>query len=259
MSMRRFIPLFLWGFLCLRPALAITPTVTGYEIVVDPSLVQAIKPLKPKFLANIGKPFDRKILLEDVRRFQLLGTVGMVRTGQEDWKNGKKLLYKVEANPLIRSLELRGVTQFKQEEILEGFKSKVGQLLDYTRLFNDVNTIPDLYLSRKGIMYADVTDLKDITVHDGHVQIQVREFRLGDVRVEGLTGKAAELVLRTFKLHHDDLIVRDSLLGSLCNIYQLDEVKELDWFPKFDHEKGLVDIILSVTPAKSPTKTRSAD
>ena len=63
-------------------ALALAPNVTGYEIAADPQLIPAIKPLKPKFLANLGKPLSRKLLLEDVRRFQLLGTVGMVRTGQ---------------------------------------------------------------------------------------------------------------------------------------------------------------------------------
>jgi hypothetical protein len=251
-----------WALLLSLPyqVWAITPNVTGYEIAVDPALVQAIKPLKPKFLKNLGKPLTRKLLLEDVKRFQLLGTVGMVRTGQEDYKNGKKLLYKIEANPPIRSLALTGVTQFEPAELLKGFKSKEGQLLDYTRLYSDVNTIPDAYLNQKGIMYADVTDHKDVTVKDGHVSIHVREFKLADLVIEGATEALEKNIRRTFKLASGDPIHRDALLGSLCNIYPLEDIKDLDWFPKFDREKCTVSIVLAVTPAKPQSKgRRSAD
>ena len=116
-------------------------------------------------------------------------------------------MYRIEANPADSvSSKLSGVTQFDTAEILSTFKSKPGQILDYTRLFNDVNTIPDAYLSRKGIMYADVTDLKDVTVHDGNVAVQVREFHLGDVVIEGVKGATADAIRRTFKIPAGELI-----------------------------------------------------
>jgi len=231
------------------PALASVIKVTGYEIVADRALLDRIKPLKPQFLANLGKPYSRSLLLEDVRRFQLLGNVGMVRTARKPYKSGQKLLYRVEANPKIRSIRLVGVTCFSADEVLGRFTSKPGQILDYTRLFTDINTIPSIYLEKKGIMYADVIDQKDVAIRDGHVTITVREFKMGDLVIKGVKGAEADLVRRTFQVRKGQPIHRNKLLSSLCDIYQLSTVKDLDWYPRFDKPKAVVTMVLHVIPA----------
>ncbi|MBI4860836.1 MAG: hypothetical protein HY815_11340 [Candidatus Riflebacteria bacterium] len=239
--------------------MAAPTAITGYEIVADPALISGIKPLKPKFVANVGKPYSRTLLLEDVRRFQMLGTVGMVRAGEQSFKQGKKLLYRVEANPAIRSITLSGVSLFKPEEILKRFQTRPQQILDYNRLFADINAIPDYYMEKKGIMYADVTDLKDVAVRDGHVKIHVREFKMGDLVVKGVKGPEADLIRKSFKVKKGSVINRATLLASLHDIFQLSTVKDLDWYPRFDRERATVSMILQVTPVDEslPPKGRS--
>jgi outer membrane protein assembly factor BamA len=247
----RPLPTLLAALALAAPALAAITPVTGYEILADGSIVDSIRPLRREFVGNLGRPFSRSLLLEDVRRFQELGTVSMVRTAQKPYKKGRKLLYRVEANPAIRSLVLEGVSQLDPAEILARFRSRPGQILDYTRLFADLNTIPALYLERRGIMYVDVTDLKDVRVHDGTVTVRVKEFRMGNLAIQGVTGALADLVRRSFQVKKGELIHRDRLLASLCDIFQLSMVRDLDWYPRFDREAGTVKIVLVITPAGS--------
>src|SRR4051794_34471766 len=84
--------------------------ITGYEIVADPAIATLVAPLKSQFLQNVGKPLTRDVQTADVKRLQDLGQVAMVRTGTRPYKDGAKLCYKVEANPVIKAIELDGLT-----------------------------------------------------------------------------------------------------------------------------------------------------
>ena len=225
--------------------------ITGYEIVADPILTAAIAPLKAAFMANVGKPLTRDVQVQDVKRLQELGTVAMVRTGTKPYKEGAKLCYRVEANPVIRSIELSGLTRIEPAELLAEFTTKPGQVLDYAQLFTDLNRIPDLYLQRKCIMNTDDTDLKDVKVEDGRVSVKVREFVMGEVVIRGVSGSEADLVRHTFHVKKGEPVVRSQLLGSLCDVYQLSTVEDVDWNPRFDKAAGRVDIVLDVTPANT--------
>lgn len=221
--------------------------ITGYEIVADPAIASLVAPLKPIFLANVGKPLTPDVQKADVRRLQDLGQVAMVRTGVRPYKEGQKLLYKVEANPVIRSIELDGLTLLPADEVLKEFTSKPGQVLDYTKLFTDLNKIPELVLSKKGIMYTDVIGARDVQVTDGNVKVTVREFAMGDLVLKGVSGAEADLVRRAFRVKRGQPVVRTQLLTSLCDIFQLSMVEDVDWHPKFDREAGRVDMVLEVT------------
>lgn len=242
------------------PALAVTSriTITGYEVVADPAIASSVAPLKADMTKNVGKLLSRDIQLADVKRFQDLGTVANVKTGTRHYKDGVKLCYKVEANPKIQSIAIEGLESLDQGEVLAEFSSKPGQVLDYARLYADLNRIPALVLERKGVMYVDVLDQRDVQVDQGRIVIHVREFTMGDLVVRGVAGAEAELVRRAFRPRRGRPIVRAELLGSLCDIYQLSTVKDVDWQPKFDREAGRVSIVLEVTP-KNLEHARAGD
>ena len=233
----------------VTPVLAGAPTITGYEIVADPALQAAIAPMRTAFLANVGKPFTRDVQLDDVKKLQGLGTVALVKTGTKAYKDGEKLCYKVEANPVVKAIELEGLTQLPADEVLREFKTQPGQVLDYTRLFEDLNRIPEMYLQKKGILYTDVTDVKDVKVEDGRVTVKVREFAMGDLVVRGVSGAEADLVRRTFHVKRGAPVQRSQLMTSLCDIYQLSTVEDVDFTPRFDKDAARVDIVLDVIPA----------
>jgi outer membrane protein assembly factor BamA len=206
--------------------------ITGYEIVADQNLVNDIKQLR--LSNNIGKEFSRKILLDDIRKIQDIGTVGMVRTEQKRYKNGIKLCYRVESNPRIKSIIIDGASLH-----IDIFNSHIGEILDYKKLYADINKISQLYMS-KGIMYADVVDKKDVSLHGGDIRILVTEFRMGRLIIQGASSK-----LRTkFKIKSGDFIYRKLLLDSLCEALDLPGVKDIDWKPVFGTKT--VDILLMV-------------
>jgi hemolysin activation/secretion protein len=238
---------------------AAVPTITGYELVADPAVEAQVAGLKDQLMKNVGQPFARARVEADVKLFQDLGTVAMVRTAQRPYKGGTKLCYRVEANPVIREIRLEGLTVLDPAELVGTFQSRAGQVLDYTVLYSDLNRIPERCLAEKGVMYVDVIDPKDVTVEDGVVTARVREFTMGELTIEGCSGAHAQLVRRTFQPVAGKPILRRALLASLCDIYQLSTVKDLDWNPKFDRENNRVNINLMVTPAdetqaSKPTK-----
>lgn len=232
--------------------------ITGYEIVADPAIANLVAPLRSAFLANVGKPLTRDVQAADVRRLQDLGQVAMVRTGTRPYKEGAKLLYKVEANPVIKSITLDGLTQLPACDVIKDFASKPGQVLDYTKLYADLNRIPEMVLAKKGVMYTDVVGAKDVTVTDGHVTVAVREFTMGDLVLKGVAGAEADLVRRSFRVRRGQPVVRTQLLTSLCDIYQLSMVEDVEWHPRFDRGAGRVDMVLEVTRKGTPAQAVSA-
>lgn len=221
--------------------------ITGYEIVADPAIAGLVAPLKAQFLANVGKPLTRDVQTADVKRLQDLGQVAMVRAGTRPYKDGEKLCYKVEANPVIKAIEIDGLTHLDATDVLAEFKSQPGQVLDYAKLFSDLNKIPEMVLSQKGVMYTDVIDAKDVTVTDGVVKVAVREFTMGSLVLKGISGAEAELVRRTFRCKRGEAVVRSQLMTSLCDIYQLSMVEDVEWHPQFDRANGKVNMVLEVT------------
>lgn len=242
------------------PALAVTSriTITGYEVVADPAIAGAVAPLKAGMMKNVGKLLSRDVQLADVKRFQDLGCVANVKTGTRPYKDGVKLCYRIEANPKIRSIAIEGLESLDAGELLAEFGCQPGQVLDYTRLYADLNKIPQLVLDRKGVMYVDVLDQRDVQVDEGRIVIHVREFAMGELVIRGVAGAEAELVRRAFKPKRGRAILRAELLASLCDIYQLSTVKDVGWRPKFDREAGRVNIVLDVTP-KNQQHARAGD
>lgn len=232
--------------------------ITGYEIVADPTIASVVARLKAAFLANVGKPLTSKVREADVKRLQDLGQVAMVRTGTRPYKEGAKLLYKVEANPVIRAIELEGLTLLPADEVLAEFASRPGQVLDYTRLFADLNKIPELVLSRRGVMYTDVIGAADVAVEAGRVKVAVREFTMGDLVLRGVSGAKADLVRRAFRVKRGQPVVRTQLLTSLCDIYQLSMVQDVNWHPRFDKAAGTVHMVLDVTLKDAAVQAVSA-
>lgn len=232
--------------------------ITGYEIVADPAIASVVAPLKSQFMANVGKPLTREVTKADVKRLQNLGQVAMVRTGTRPYKDGAKLCYKVEANPVVKAIELEGLTLLAADDVLAEFATKPGQILDYTKLYADLNRIPELVLSRKGVMYTDVIAAKDVSVQDGVVKVAVREFTMGNLVLKGISGAEADLVRRSFRVKKGEPVVRSQLLTSLCDIYQLSMIQDVDWHPEFDKEAGRVDMVLEVTRKGAPARTAKA-
>ena len=69
--------------------------------------------------------------------------------------------------------------------------------------------------------------------------------------LRGVTGAEADLVRKTFHVKKGEPVVRSQLLGSLCDVYQLSTVEDVDWAPRFDKAAARVDIVLDVTPANT--------
>jgi outer membrane protein assembly factor BamA len=242
------------GGLSLASGAGAVPAVTGYQVVADRPILEQVRMLDLD--KNVGKPLTRKRVLDDVRRIQMLGTVARVHVGYSNHGGGKKVLLKVDANPVVKKIVLEGVTAVPPAEILARFRQKTGQILNYRTLFRDLNQVSDVY-ARRGILWADVLGPRDVRFVGGEVRVKVREFRLGDVVVRGVSGGLKELVKGSLQIKRGELVRKEKLLTSLFSVYQQSFVKDVDWRPVFDKERTRVTLVLDIKKAGSQTTSAS--
>lgn len=219
------------------------PRITGYEVVADRPVLEQVRQLELE--GSVGHALTRSRIRSDIRRIQLLGTVARVHVGTRDHGGGKKVLYKVDANPVIGRIVLEGVTAVPAREIFAAFHTKPGQVLDYRKLYRDLNKVPEVY-ARHGLLWADVMGPSDVRVKGGEVRIRVREFKLGRVVIRGIDGGLREMVRGSIQLRPGQMVPRSKLLSSLHAIYQTSFIRDVRWKPLFDKERTRVTLVLDI-------------
>jgi len=228
------------GHLC-----AGTQTVTGMEVVVDPPIADAVRTLHLQ--DRIGSSYSREEMVADVKRLQDLGLVSRVLTDVEDHEGGKKLFFKVEANPRVESIEVVGNELIPTHTLLAKFETRPGTILDYRRLYEDVNRIAQVYLEH-GLMYAQVSRHSDVKIDGGQIRIQVEEYRMGQIEMSGIRPEEARIVRRELKLKAGEPVEKNRLLASLHDVYRLPFISNVEFTPRFDREHKCVNLLLEITP-----------
>src|SRR5438128_761350 len=88
---------------------------------------------KEKILANmrtrVGKPYDERVVEEDIRNLYATGNISNVRMFGEPGPDGVKVIVVVQPKAQISEVALTGITQIKESRIRKEISSKPGDAL----------------------------------------------------------------------------------------------------------------------------------
>jgi outer membrane protein insertion porin family len=112
--------------------------------LVGPQLVKEAD-IRTNIHVQVGVPFDRVAVDQDVRDLYATGLFYNVRVSNEKTKEGTKLIYIAQCNPRLVGLEFKGNTKFSDADLQKSITSRVGGLLNEKRLFLDSQQIQEKY------------------------------------------------------------------------------------------------------------------
>lgn len=139
--------------------LAQTPTPPIVKMI-DVQYAGANALSKEKILANmrtrVGKPYDDRVVEEDIRNLYATGNISNVRIFGEPSPDGVKVIVVVQPKAQITEVALTGVTQFKESRVRKEISAKAGDALSEASLEADKQKIADYYAG-KGFSDADVS------------------------------------------------------------------------------------------------------
>ncbi len=224
--------------------------VAGVEVRGSAAIRQSA--MKLGFARELGQSLTDQVVARGVERLKRIGRAAGVRVDFRETPSGTWICYEVRENPAIESIEFQGNTAISDAELLKDFAVKPGEVLDWDRLYKEVNRIPEIYLARKGVLYAGVLSPLAVQANGGKVSIYVQEFRLRRLEVKGVRGHLRDAVLASLPLRRGQVLRRQDLLGGLFNAYQLPGIQDIEYSPKFDREHGEITLVLNLTEAGQP-------
>lgn len=114
---------------------------------------------KEKILANmrtrVGKPYDERIVEEDIRNLYATGNISNVRIFGEPAKDGVKVIVVVQPKGQITAVEITGAGEIKESRLRKEITLKPGDSLSEAAVESDKQKLLE-YLSSKGYGEASV-------------------------------------------------------------------------------------------------------
>jgi outer membrane protein insertion porin family len=195
-------------FVISNKLLAKNMTLQGYDINFE----GIIREIQIKGLINVDKEeiinnlnSQNKIgfkaqsgsIAKDINTIYLGGYFYKVSAYTEPTKNGVVLIYKVNENPKIKSIQIKGNSIFSDIYIQQNIKNKSGNIMNMKYLREDQEKITNLY-HEKGYNLFKFHNI-DFD-KNGTLIFNVSEGEITDIHIEGLKTLTPDIILRDLHL-----------------------------------------------------------
>lgn len=101
--------------------------------------------IRARISTQEGDAYDPRRLAADVREVHALGFFRNVRVVSEDTIDGRRLVFEVEENPVIRQVSITGNESIDGDKIRDNLTLTTGSTLDYPLLFENRERVEALY------------------------------------------------------------------------------------------------------------------
>lgn len=131
-----------------------------------------------------GRTTTRSQLQEDINAIFATGYFSKVRAEPEDTPLGVRVTFVVEANPILRSVEVVGNSVLPQSEISAAFENQYGKIINFRDLQQGIQRLNNWY-QENGYILAQVIDAPEVSP-DGLVTLEVAEGTIESIEIRFL-------------------------------------------------------------------------
>lgn len=227
--------------------------VTGVEGDLENIVYDAIR-------TQPGRTTTRSQLQEDINAIFATGLFSNVRALPEDTPLGVRVTFDVQANPILRSVQVEGNEVLPQTVVDEIFQPQYGSILNLRQFQDGVEQLNQWYQSN-GYVLAQVVAAPQVE-EDGTVTLAVAEGVIEDIEVlflndqgestdadgNPIDGKTRDFIItREFESQSGDVFNQQSIEQDLQRVFGLGifEDVRISLNPGDDPRK--VDVIVNVT------------
>lgn len=244
--------LLIGSFCCL---MLLTGSVYGFESNLVVGFKTEGNKMIPEstILMNLGMKVGDRLEQSDVQaEIARLGEMGYFSYVGAEVRNdakGKLLVFKVEENAIIDSIEVKGCTKVSHEKIEKAMESHIGTVFNSKLLTQDIQNINEM-LAREGYLFSKVSDayVKD---KGSKIFVEITEGVLAEIRVEGLKKTKEKVVRRELTMKAGEIYDNNKIVRDLQRIYNLGFFEEV----KRDHLPGKVpeEVVLVIQVVEQKT------
>lgn len=230
------------------------------DINTQPNLITAIEISGNKIVPTdyilgeinlkIGDKLNEYKLYREIKNIQSLGIFAAVDSKIINENTGKKIIIKVQENPIISKIEFAGVSAFKPDELLPLLRSKKGELLNLDNIRSDISKIDALY-SSKGYFQAKTIGIAAPKKEGDPLTFNVNEGILSAIVITGNTRTQDYVILREMDLAPGSILQTDLLRKDLQKIFNLNYFGEL--IPSFKDSTADSGKILEIAVTEKST------
>jgi outer membrane protein insertion porin family len=225
--------------------------VRGNQIISTGVILNQMKSSK-------GAPLLQDDINEDLKRLYRTGYFKDIRIEVEEEAEGFRLIVQVDEKPVIRQIQLDGLTSFKEDDLRKELKILEGQILDERALKEGVDAIKKKYRS-KGFRFVEVESEVNVNAKTKEATIQIhilegQKYKIKDIRFEGVTAFKLKKLHKLMKTKKDKLWTsgvfnEENFQKDLDRIqlyYQQEGYLDAKVSPEFDYDRANRKIVITI-------------
>ena len=194
-----------------------TPKITAVEIkgnkhITTEDIMKVIR-------SKIGDPLLEPRIRSDIQAIYEMGFFTDVKVDTPYYNGGKKLVFRVQENPLIKKITIMGNKMVPTSKIVELMQTKEGKILNMKTLNTDMMEINYYYDESLGYQLKP-THIKDVNyTSEGELIMRIQEgMPIGRVEVKGSTLFPEDKLLSFVTLKKGELLNTKQVSESCNNI-----------------------------------------
>jgi len=201
--------------------------------------------------SKTGEALDPERIRNDLKAIYALGYFEDVTVAYEVVEDGTRVIYQVVENPVLGQIIIEGASTVSSAEISSMMKLKVGGLLNYKTLREDLAAINDNY-RKQGYTLARVVDVA-VSPDKTRVDFKVVEGIVEEVSLEGNATTLDYVIRREMKTRAGSVFNEDVLAKDLRRVFNLGFFSEIN--PVFEPGSATdrVRIILKIKETRTNT------
>ncbi|MBI5699650.1 BamA/TamA family outer membrane protein [Candidatus Saganbacteria bacterium] len=201
--------------------------------------------------SKVGEALNEERIRNDLKAIYALGYFEDVTVDFEVVEGGTRVIYQVVENPVLTSLTIEGANAVPSSEISSLIKLKVGGLLNYKTLRDDLAAINDNY-RKQGYTLARVVDVA-VSPDKTQVDFMVVEGIVEEVSLEGNATTLDYVIRREMKTRVGSVFNEEVLAKDLRRVFNLGFFSEIN--PVFEpgSTTDRVRIILKIKETRTNT------
>jgi outer membrane protein insertion porin family len=225
------------------------PIVTAIEIRGSRTLTES--DIMDAVFSRIGDVLIEEKVSSDVKAIYALGYFEDVSASFESFAKGTRIIFNVIENPVLAGISFEGNSVFGPKDLSSLMKTKVGEILNFKTLQEDISAINDHY-KKNGYVLARVADVST-DPKTNILKIKMIEGVIESIALDGNSATRDYVILREIDTKPGDVLNEKSLAKDLRRVFNLGFFSELnpDFEPGSSPEK--IVLVLKIKEAKTNT------
>lgn len=218
--------------------------IRGNKIISEDKIMEAI-------FSRIGDILIEEKVSSDIKAIYAMGYFEDVSASFEPYAKGTKIIFNVIENPKVAGISFEGNSVYKSDELVALMKIKVGEILNYKMLQEDIQAINDYY-HKNGYTIARIADVST-DPKTKVLKLKIIEGLIESIALEGNELTRNYVIMREIDTKPGDVLNEKILAKDLKRVFNLGFFSEI--LPNFEpgSSPDKIVLVLKIKETKSST------